>query len=656
MSAPPTPPGPQPPPFSYRPDLDGLRAVAVLVVVVYHLVPAAAPGGFVGVDVFFVLSGFLITALTHRRIAAGTFTFLGFYARRARRLLPALVAVVGATLVVGDQLYGPIERSDLGAAGAAAALFGANLHFFATGDYFAAPVETQPLLHLWSLGVEEQFYLLAPVALVALARHPRARLWGTLAAVFGSLAAGIWATHHHPRAAFYLPVFRAWELGLGALLALHPWQPASAPGRSLLATAGLAAIAAATWGFDEGTPFPGWAALVPSLGALAVLAAGPDSRPGRLLAWSPLRAIGRWSYAWYLWHWPLLAFATFWWMRPPTLAEALGLGLGSLGIAAASTRWLEAPLRHGSPDSAGRAVRRGLAAVFSVALLGGSMWAADRPTGQVGALLDTVARSLDDPAPDCHTRPTHGGQAAVCALGSPDHPLDLVLWGDSHAAVLASAVGRLAEERGAGGLAVGRFDCLPVLGVDRADVYAEHRCARHNDLVLEHLERVGVRTVVLHARWPLYASGSRYGDRGTVPRLVRRGSQDQPVDLPAALDDTVRRLRAIGAEVVLLGSVPEVRFDVESVLARSARLQRDPPPGPTRAELEDRRAAARAAFGPALARPHVHFVDPADALCDARQCRISDGTTPLYTDDNHVSRAGATRVVDLLRPYVSPAP
>ena len=631
-----------PPLFAYRPDLDGLRAVAVLAVVVFHFFPPAAPGGFVGVDVFFVLSGFLITTLTHRRIERGTFSFLDFYARRSRRLLPALVAVVLVCLLLGQQVYSPSEQADLGAASAASALFGANLYFHQTTDYFAAPVETRPLLHLWSLGVEEQFYLAAPVVLLVLARWRRARFAVLAVAVGMSLVASILATRSHPSAAFYLPWFRAWELGLGALLALRP--PALPERvRSLLAGVGLVAVLIAIFGFSHATPFPGFAALLPTLGTLALLAAGPHTAIGRALSIAPLRAIGRWSYAWYLWHWPALTFTTFWLLRPPTPLEAVGLALASLALSAASTRWLETPLRHAAVDQPAKAVRIGIFALAGLAALGISFPAALSDDTE-GAPDHIVQSTLEQPTPTCDAGPHDGLQFSVCAIGDTDGPLDVVLWGDSHAFSLAHAFEQRTEALGLSGLVVARFDCLPLLGVDRADVYAAHRCGAHNDRVLAHLEARGVRTILLHARWPLYASGSRFGDTGTVPRVVWAGSRDRDADLSLALERTVRRLKDIGADVVLIGSVPEVRYDPASVYARAERLGKTPPPPPTRAEFEARRASAKAL----LTAAGVPFLDPALQLCTDHDCAVHDGQTVLYSDDNHLNLAGSLRALGQL--------
>ena len=237
--------------MDYRPDIDGLRAVAVAAVVAVHVLPTALPGGYVGVDIFFVISGFLITAISLHRIEAGRFSFQDFYARRARRLLPALFVLLSGTGLVGSLLYDGATLADLGASTAAAVLFVANIHDYGTVDYFTAPAETRPLLHLWSLGVEEQFYLLAPWLLVGLARRPRALAAATVAMVLGSLGLGIAVLELDPPAAFYLLPCRAWEVGLGMLLALAPKGWRAPRGSGLL---GLLLIGIAVVGFDEHTP------------------------------------------------------------------------------------------------------------------------------------------------------------------------------------------------------------------------------------------------------------------------------------------------------------------------------------------------------------------------------------------------------------------
>jgi len=638
--------------IAYRPDIDGLRAVAVLAVVVFHFVPLLAPGGYVGVDVFFVVSGYLITAISLRRMQHGRFTFLDFYARRARRLLPALISVVLVCLLVGSQLYGPREQAALGLSAAAASLFAANIHFHGALDYFDPAIGTRPLVHLWSLGVEEQFYLLAPPALYALYRRPK-RLWTAATVLVAvSFGASLWATWNIPRAAFFLPMFRAWELGLGALLAVRPTPDLSSKTRNTLGTAGLLAILFSFFALDDATPFPGLAALPPTLGTVALLVAGPKTLIGQGLSLAPMRAIGRWSYSWYLWHYPVLVFGTFWLLRPPNLLEAAVMGTVSLIIAAASTEWFESPIRRSGSGQPGASVRIGLLASCALAALGGSYWMANDPGDSVVSPARLTAL-MHAPEPDCDSFPTQGLQVLVCAIGNPEPPLDVVLLGDSYAAMEAATLRQMAMDRGLNGLIVTRNDCPPLIDIERADLPPSQSCDEHTDAVMAYLETAQPRHVVLHGRWPLYVERSRIGDpQKSVPQLVHAGSRSRDADLKTALHNTVTRMKALGAEVFLVGSLPEATYNVPVEQRRRAQLGLPPPPPLSAAAFEARRARSKAMLESVGSQTGAQVLQISDALCDDTDCVIEDNGTSLYYDDCHLSPHGSRFVSHIFTPIV----
>jgi peptidoglycan/LPS O-acetylase OafA/YrhL len=359
----------------FRPDVEGLRGIAVLVVMLFHANLAGLPGGFVGVDVFFVISGFLITGLLLReRGRTGRIGLLQFYARRARRLLPAATAVLVVTLIVAMNVVAPLDRPGVGLDGAAAAISIANIRFaLAAGDYFSVVTLPSPFLHFWSLAVEEQFYLVWPALILVVARGSRPARGvsvALLAIVAGSLAANVLLTDVAPNWAFYSLPTRAWELGVGGLLAVGGSLLARVPSPivGLSGWLGLAAVGGAVLFFDSSLPFPGWAAVVPSLGAAAMLAGGSRRLgPGRLLAIAPLRFLGRISYSLYLVHWPILCLA------PIALAiqpgEAASLALVGVSILVATATWalIETPFRSGLPALATRP-RRTLSLALSTIL------------------------------------------------------------------------------------------------------------------------------------------------------------------------------------------------------------------------------------------------------------------------------------------------
>src|ERR1700761_7166167 len=332
---------------TYRPDIDGLRAIAVILVVLGHAFPQYVPGGFIGVDIFFVISGYLITGIIQNDIGDGHFSIVQFYERRVRRIFPALIVVLLATFVAGWLLLLPSEFIALGKEMVAGAGFSANLLFYSEVGYFDAAARSKPLLHLWSLGIEEQFYLVWPLLLLALARWRVAPTWPLIAIVAASLAANIAIVGSNPEAAFYLPLTRAWELALGALIAIRgPDIKLGHRMRELIGWSGLAIIAAATALYSPTTPYPGIAALAPVAGAGAlILAAG--SSANRFLGNRLGVAIGLISYPLYLWHWPLLTMAAIFKASFLRLAED-GLVVGASFVLAALTYfYVERPIRYG---------------------------------------------------------------------------------------------------------------------------------------------------------------------------------------------------------------------------------------------------------------------------------------------------------------------
>jgi peptidoglycan/LPS O-acetylase OafA/YrhL len=622
--------------LGYRPDIDGLRAIAVLAVLGYHASDSRLRGGFVGVDVFFVVSGFLITGILLRGFGdrAG---LVEFYKRRVLRIFPALLVVLAASAALGWLLMFDFELAHLGRHVVAGIGFVSNLAHWMESGYFEGDAKRKPLLHLWSLGIEEQFYLLWP-ALLWLAWRLGRPLAAALLLAVSSFVAGAFVLAEDPQAAFFLPHLRVWELLLGSALAAAGSASLvatrAAPIRELLSVSGAGLLAVAVLGFDEQMPFPGFPALVPTIGTLLLVAAGPGAFLNRsVLASPPLVGVGLVSYPLYLWHWPLLHFARLSTVGnpSPTLRIAV-LGLSGL-LAWLTYRYLERPIRA-RRSGAQALVLLGLGVVF-----GGWGVAAARQAGP-GPRLNAVSLDLADlgPWPDELVRsetcarslgfPTH-----YCSLAPPDSAATVVLLGDSHGNHVAPAFAEHLRLAGGAVLNLGGDGCAPVesgtLGSDRA-----RRCAGVIDTGLDHAARTdSVRTVVLAAAW-----GDRLQDLGAR-------------ELRAGLDRTLARLLRSGKRVVFWHDTPDLTFDPRTCLApiRKAGRALEIECRVDRAAVDSAQRPYRTIVAEVLrAHPTVLEFDPLPYLCDASSCHAVRGSRFLYRDHDHLSRTGALALVEAL--------
>jgi len=447
----------------YRPDIDGLRALAVGVVLIFHAFPGSLPGGFVGVDVFFVISGYLISGIILSTIAAGRFSYSGFYARRIRRIFPALTVILIAVMAAGWFLLYVDEYARLGRHAAAGAAFASNFSFWRESSYFDVAAALKPLQHLWSLGVEEQFYLTWPVLLVMASRWRRGPLVITVLIGAASFVIAIWTVRIDRAAAFYAPWNRFWELLAGAMLASIEADAAldnrmraltSRPALANLASmAGLAAITAGVLLIDSSRVFPGLWVLLPVAGTVLLLVAGPGAAVNRsLLARSPVVFIGLISYPLYLWHWPLLSIANIVEGGLPPAAVRAALLAVSVGLAWATYQAIERPIRFGSRGrGAVPALAIAMTAVFAVAFaIFSSGGLIERPINRSDAarLVDYYARMRKSGIADAYRREcdfmdwdTEHTREAIdpsCTAKGPRHTL--MLWGDSFAQALSLGI------------------------------------------------------------------------------------------------------------------------------------------------------------------------------------------------------------------------
>ena len=682
----------------FRQDIEGLRAVAVLAVVLFHADVPGVGGGYVGVDVFFVISGFLITGLLWREVStAGTIRLARFYGARARRLLPASATVGVITAIGSVVLLPPLQAQIVIGDGIASALYVGNYWFILRGvDYLAAQVAPSPFLHYWSLGVEEQFYLVWPAMIIGTAwlirrarRRTRAQATSSespylvvLALVAaGSFAVSLAATYAVPTVAFFSLPTRAWQLAVGGLVALTAgqWRRLPALPAAIAGWAGLALILLACTLLSTATQYPGTAALVPVLGTALVIGAGcaaPSQGCGRVLAWSPMQAVGRVSYSWYLWHWPVLLLA------PPLLGHPLGLAgrlaavLVSGGLAVLTLHLIENPLRFAAPirrspigslalggAATAVAVCVGVALLVSMPTPVGrgapraalTLTASPPPTGhdidaydaavqhafaqvqaavadatELKAVPSNLNPSLADAEADGRAmflnscmRNLFQVAQPECAAGDTASTTTVALVGDSHAAMWTPAFQQVAAQRGWRLEMLSKANC-PLMDLPSRNTLSRlvYHCEQWRGQIIARLRAEHPRLVVV-STWRVYGPGW-----GFMPGFT-------PYD-PAWIDSLTRlvqQLRGIGAKVLVLGPIPDPQSMVPICL--SGHLDDATACSPPRSTavnesgITAESAATKAGGG--------QYADVTELFCAAERCPVIVGNTLVYVDWSHVT-------------------
>jgi peptidoglycan/LPS O-acetylase OafA/YrhL len=684
----------------FRPDIEGLRAVAVVAVVLFHADVPGVGGGFVGVDVFFVISGFLITGLLWREVSsAGTVRLRRFYGARARRLLPASATVGVVTLIASAILLSPLQARAVFGDGIASALYVSNYWFAMRGtDYFFNDMPLSPFVHYWSLGVEEQFYLVWPALIIGTAwlirrarRRTRTRATSSerpylvvLALVAAaSFALSFAVTYVSPSVAFYSLPTRAWQLAAGGLVALTAgqWRRLPALPAALTGWAGLVLVLVASTRLSSATLYPGTAALLPVLGAALIIGAGcaaPARGCGRLLAVSPIRAIGRVSYSWYLWHWPVLVLA------PALMGHPLGLGgrltaaLISGGLAVLTLRFIENPLRFAAPlrRSPGNSLALGAAATAVAVCVGVVLlvWvptpvgrgapaaalttaAAPVPAGSSMAAYDAavhdafaqiqaaVAASADLRAVPSNLDPPLAGAAAEkpsmmlngclrsfhevgtpeCATGDTASNTTVALTGDSTAAMWNPAFQQVAAQRHWRLETLTKVGCpllnLPILSPQLHREYTE--CEQWRGEVISRLQAEHPRLVVM-------TMSRRYGARYGFPS----GLTSYDPAWIESLTRLVHQLGGTGAKVLVLGPTPDPHSVVPICL--SEHLDDATACSPSRSTAVNE--AGIAAESAATKAGGGQYDDVTALLCTADRCPVIVGNTLVYVDGQHLTR------------------
>lgn len=650
----------------HRRDIDGLRAVAVVPVVLFHAGVSQVSGGFVGVDIFFVISGYLITALIVGELREGRFSLATFYERRIRRIFPALFAVLAACMILALILFMPLDLMRFSRSLVPTAFFVSNIFFYRGSGYFVASPDTLPLLHTWSLAIEEQFYIVFPVALLFAFRWGGQRwIWLVFIAFVLSLAASIWVTAVNPDAAFFLAPMRVWELMLGALLAsgVLP-RIKSQVLREVAAFLGLGLIAYAVFSFSNATPFPGASALVPCLGAALLIYAGEEagtSIVSRALSLWPVVFVGLISYSLYLWHWPLLVFARYWNITMLTGWQSSAIVIASFVLAAFSWAYIEQPFRRKQTRISRGIVFAGAAAVMGFIFSVGALDLARKGFPErFSPEVIAVARNTKSVAGEglldaCKGKP---GKVA-CILGAPVSP-SYAVWGDSHARVMAAAIASLAEQYGKSVQLFANTGCPPVIDLVGSGRRFNQKCALKNTKTMQALESSPtIDTVILISRYAAYINGiveprigAAYGS-GLILGVAGEALDPQAAAaiFERQLDVTVSRLLAAGKTVVLVYPVPEMGFSVPSAVSRMLARGGDPQSlNLPLASFMKRQDVVLSALDRAGNSQRIFRVYPHKRLCSASECLVYVAERSLYLDDDHLSIAG----MDLVLPEFAP--
>jgi peptidoglycan/LPS O-acetylase OafA/YrhL len=637
----------------YRGDVDGLRAVAVIGVLLYHAFPEAMPGGFAGVDVFFVISGFLITRIIISSLLDGTFTFREFYSRRVRRIFPALTLVLAFAVLVGWWALLPDEFRQLGSHILGGVAFVSNLVLWSESGYFDTSANLKPLLHLWSLGVEEQYYLVWPLILFACRSHLRRIFWIILLLAAASFALNLYATTRHPDAAFYWPMPRFWELMLGSIIAYRQTMsgrddPPSRATAAALSTAGVLLLTASYVLLDPERAFPGWWAMLPTFGAALLIVAGPGGWFNRYVLGSRVAIyIGLISYPLYLWHWPLLTYARIYNHHevPGAAVRAVMLG-ASVVLAWMTDEFVEKRVRHLRRTSWSRLVVPALAT--SMAALG--------VYGLTAATAMSQSRSAAIPSLGVVSEAFNDWETLRDETIRGSDPRTVLFFGDSHMAQYLPRVRRIALERSRAVRTVRymtSYGCAALPGIDRPG----RNCSDFVDHAFDIARRPEVDTVVIGTSWMGYLSRTDYYRKG---EQYDGGAPLNPLAPEAhwvldGFEARLRDLRTAGKRVVIiLSALRGEEFNpLEMVTQDGFDYRLRVPPAVPHSVVTDRNRQMDDWLRQMADRIGATVVDPLSVFCTQQSCPTVDDTgAPLLKDESHLRSSVVAAKFDLLDPFI----
>ncbi len=642
--------------MTYRADIDGLRAIAVWLVIAFHFLGDASFGGYTGVDIFFVISGYLITKIIYAEVQNETFSLLNFYERRARRILPALTAVLLASSLAAYALFLPEELMAFGKSLIATTLFSSNFLFWSEAGYFDISANLKPLLHTWSLAIEEQFYIFFPLIMMACYRFARSKLKLIIAVLFLlSFGANItFIALDTPESAFYMLPARAWELLTGSLLALncipsiknkHITHFFSWGGMALIITGCAISI-------DE-KYFPGFYALLPTLGTALIIYTGQhtnETGANSFLSRKGFTFMGKISYSLYLWHWPVFIFGQYYFLDDLSITMKLILITACVALSYLSWLYIEQPFRRKKIIPIRTALFQ-RAALCILVFIGCGMFllqthgAAYKYDPETLQILDVT---MGDSYPSAKNHPLPNTSRTFGA--TDDHSqASIVIWGDSHAQAIAPALALLAEQNGTTGLLLTQNGCLMPSSF-YPELQREKQCTALTDKTLAYLNKADhIKTVILVQRWADRLRGW-YGKDESKTEKRRKILDLREISLLSIIN----QLEQAGKKVLILAQIPEVEHDsqnIPSVVVRTELYNLDTDLRPKLATYFQHQKYIFPIFENLTTQTGVQIIWPHKALCDETRCKIRDGNRLYYYDDDHLSKFGAEQLAFLFEDY-----
>ena len=648
--------------IKYRPDVDGLRAVSVFLVILFHMNADWIPGGFIGVDMFFVISGFIITSAIYPQISTNDFSFNLFYVKRIKRILPLFYLVVCTCLIFSYWLHTPNDFASFADSWRYASSFIANIYFEKHSGYFAPTSETLPLLHTWSLSIEEQFYFVWPVVLIISARYLSKSSLATfiILSLVGLVGYSQYLTVTVPETGYYFIQSRAFELLIGGLLAI---LSANKPLKDLLpwyffnlfGITGLVAVISLAWILNESDSFPGINALWVVASACLIILSGENQRSivSRILSTRPIVFMGRLSYSLYLWHWPVLAFYRYYYIDF-TVMDAAVCGLVTLVLSVVSWRFFETRLRHVPMK------KRWVYLFYLILPIAISVIVAKNIAHHDGypqrfpktalELYSQSTSSFDDQKPFLQQVEGYFPFEPY-VIGNSSAPISTFIWGDSHAGHYRSFIDEMGKQENFASLFGGIGGCPPLLGVDLLK-YGEPEigCTKLNDELVRVIERRKPKLVFIAARWAMYTETTRSpGEKGSRVFLGDASDYSESVAnsrraLELGLRNTIKRLLESNVTPVILEQVPDYSFKPSNCWFKKELYSwmQDVPCDIDRKSVAKRFAFVNQLFATLKSDfPEVQFISVMDVLCDERLCRSKVNDVPLYEDNNHLNADGA---------------